>query len=154
MPLKFRSHAWSQMCFIMSFSQVNRSITYASCSREIWHKVVIAVTAVFAHFVHAPTVDAHSRDRTFVNIWKQNATTEWHTWLVWGIVSTITFHGSATKIYAENFQSARLFPSPGAGSVSQKCLELFGPEKPFVKLQPAYSVKLFFSYVVKGIKIK
>ena len=28
------------------------------------------------------------------------------------------------------------------------------PEKPFVKLQPAYSVKLVFSYVVKGIQIK
>ena len=27
-------------------------------------------------------------------------------------------------------------------------------EKPFVKLRPAYSVKLVFSYVVKGIKIK
>ena len=29
-----------------------------------------------------------------------------------------------------------------------------GPEKPFVKLRPAYSVKLVFSYVVKGIKMK
>ena len=28
------------------------------------------------------------------------------------------------------------------------------PEKPFVKLRPAYSVKLVFSYVVKGIKVK
>ena len=28
------------------------------------------------------------------------------------------------------------------------------PEKPLVKLRPAYSVKLVFSYVVKGIKIK
>ena len=28
------------------------------------------------------------------------------------------------------------------------------PEKPFVKLRPAYSVKLVFSYIVKGIKIK
>ena len=40
------------------------------------------------------------------------------------------------------------------GPVSRKSRELFGPEKPFVKLQPAYSVKLVFSYVVKGIKIK
>ena len=32
--------------------------------------------------------------------------------------------------------------------------KLFGPEKPFVKLRPAYSVKLVFSYVVKGIKMK
>ena len=38
--------------------------------------------------------------------------------------------------------------------VSRKSRKLFGPEKPFVKLRPAYSVKLFFSYVVKGIKIK
>ena len=29
-----------------------------------------------------------------------------------------------------------------------------GPEKPFVKLRPTYSVKLIFSYMVKGIKIK
>ena len=40
------------------------------------------------------------------------------------------------------------------GPVSQKSRELFGPEKPFVKLRPAFSVKLVFSYVVKGIKIK
>ena len=31
---------------------------------------------------------------------------------------------------------------------------LYGPEKPFLKLRPAYFVKLVFSYVVKGIKIK
>ena len=40
------------------------------------------------------------------------------------------------------------------GPVSRKFRELFGPEKPFVKLRPAYSVKLVFLYVVKGIKIK
>ena len=40
------------------------------------------------------------------------------------------------------------------GPVSRKFRELFGPEKPFVKLRPAFSVKLVFSYVVKGIKIK
>ena len=48
-------------------------------------------------------------------------------------------------------------PSPGIepqGPVSRKSRELFGPEKPVVKLRPAYSVKLVFSYVVKGIKIK
>ena len=45
-----------------------------------------------------------------------------------------------------------LNPCPGA--VSRKSRELFGPEKPFVKVRPAYSVKLVFSYVVKGIKIK
>ena len=42
----------------------------------------------------------------------------------------------------------------GPGPVSRKSRELFGPEKPFVKLRPAYSLKLVFSYVVKGIKIK
>ena len=40
------------------------------------------------------------------------------------------------------------------GPVSRKSRELFGPEKPFVKLRPIYCVKLVFSYVVKGIKIK
>ena len=40
------------------------------------------------------------------------------------------------------------------GPVSRKSRKLFGPERPFVKLQPAYSVRLVFSYVVKGIKIK
>ena len=44
--------------------------------------------------------------------------------------------------------------SRGLGPVSRKSRELFGPEKPFVKLRPAYSVKLVFSYVVKGIKTK
>ena len=29
-----------------------------------------------------------------------------------------------------------------------------GPKKPFVKLRPAYSVKLVLLYVVKGIKVK
>ena len=38
--------------------------------------------------------------------------------------------------------------------VSRTSRELFGPEKPVVKLRPAYSVKLVFSYVVKGIKVK
>ena len=31
---------------------------------------------------------------------------------------------------------------------------LESPEKPFVKLRTAYSVRLVFSYIVKGIKIK
>ena len=30
------------------------------------------------------------------------------------------------------------------GPVSRKSRKLFGPEKPFVKLRPAYSVKLVF----------
>ena len=40
------------------------------------------------------------------------------------------------------------------GARSSKVPKLFGPEKPFVKLRPAYSLKLVSSYVIKGIKIK
>ena len=35
-----------------------------------------------------------------------------------------------------------------------KARQFHGPEKLLVKLRPAYSVKLFFSYVVKGVKVK
>ena len=42
----------------------------------------------------------------------------------------------------------------GRGTVSWKSRKLSGSEKPFVKLRHAYSVKLAFSYVVTGIKIK
>ena len=45
-------------------------------------------------------------------------------------------------------------PLKDQGPVSRKSRERFGPEKPFVKLRPAYSVKLVFSYVIKGIKVK
>ena len=38
--------------------------------------------------------------------------------------------------------------------VYRKSRALFGPEKQFVKHRPSYSVKLVFSYVVMGIKIK
>ena len=50
--------------------------------------------------------------------------------------------------------TCRIVWDPHQGPVSRKSRELFGPEKPFVKLPPAFSVKLVFSYVVKGIKIK
>ena len=40
------------------------------------------------------------------------------------------------------------------GPISRKARKLFGPEKQFVKLRSAYSAKLVFSYVIKGIKIK
>ena len=42
----------------------------------------------------------------------------------------------------------------GLGPVSRKSRELFGPEKPFLKLPPAYSVKPVFWYNVKGILFK
>ena len=45
-------------------------------------------------------------------------------------------------------------PQKNLGPVSRKSRELSGPEKPFVKLRPAYSVKLIFSHVVEGIRIK
>ena len=41
-----------------------------------------------------------------------------------------------------------------AGVRYSKDPKLYAPEKLFVKLRPAYSVKLVFSHVVKGIKIK
>ena len=40
------------------------------------------------------------------------------------------------------------------GPVSRNSRKVFGPEKPLVKLRPTYSVKLVFSYIVKGMKIK
>ena len=49
---------------------------------------------------------------------------------------------------SETFQEGVL------GHVSRKFRKLFGPEKPFVKLRLAYSVKLVFSDAVKRIKIK
>ena len=52
-------------------------------------------------------------------------------------------------------EGCRSSPKFGAlGPVSRKSRKLFGPESTFVKLRPAYSVKLAFSYVVKGWKIK
>ena len=42
----------------------------------------------------------------------------------------------------------------GQGPATQKFRKLCGPEKSFVKLRPALSVKLDFLHVVKGIKIK
>ena len=41
----------------------------------------------------------------------------------------------------------------GLGPVSRMSQKPFGPGNPFVKLRPAYSVKLMFSFVVMGIKI-
>ena len=52
-------------------------------------------------------------------------------------------------------QHFNLVPRTSAlACVSQKTRKLYGPEKPFVKLRPAYSVKLVLLYVVKEIKIK
>ena len=51
-------------------------------------------------------------------------------------------------------EGERLRKYQDLGPVSRKSRELFGPKKPFIKVRPTYSVKLVFSYVVKGIKIK
>ena len=48
-------------------------------------------------------------------------------------------------------RTGRLVPTWGLFIESRK---VFEPEKPFVKLRRAYSVKLVFSYVVKEVKIK
>ena len=60
--------------------------------------------------------------------------------------------------FASTFGRAKFcsfyFTVCGQAPVTQKSRELCGPEKPFVKVRPAYSVKLVFSYVVKGIKTK
>ena len=64
-----------------------------------------------------------------------------------------------TKRYTKS-NSLSLFPPRKATwryfqrPVSRKSRNLFGPKKPFIKVWAAYSVKLIFSYVVKGIKIK
>ena len=47
--------------------------------------------------------------------------------------------------------ATELLTAKGLGPVSRKFRELYGQ---FVKVRPAYSVKLVFSDVVKGIKIK
>ena len=50
-----------------------------------------------------------------------------------------------------------LFPPLGStdqACVSQKARKFYNAEKQFVKLRPAYSIKLVFPYVVKAIKIK
>ena len=49
---------------------------------------------------------------------------------------------------------SELLSRHGQGPVCRKSPKLLGPEKPFVKLRPTYSVTLGFLYVVKGMKIK
>ena len=49
-------------------------------------------------------------------------------------------------------QIHEILTKTGLGPVSRKSRKHFGSEKPFVKLRLAYSLKLVFSYVVKGIK--
>ena len=48
----------------------------------------------------------------------------------------------------------RASSNSGQWPVSRKSRKLFGPGKPFLELRLAHSVKLVFSYVLKGRKIK
>ena len=79
--------------------------------------------------------------------------TQWHRRLRRKIRATCVIVKSEAK---RRYQSdpIRSDPIRILGPVSRKSRKLFGPEKPFVKLQAAYSVKLGLWYVVKGIKIK
>ena len=53
-----------------------------------------------------------------------------------------------------SLKSACILLSTVLGPGSGKLRILFGPEKPFVRFRFAYSVKMVFSCVVNGIKIK
>ena len=66
-------------------------------------------------------------------------------------INEISFLYILVKRYQQLFHD---FYLPALGPVSRKSRKLFGPGKPFVELRPAYSIKLVFSYVVKGIEIK
>ena len=77
-----------------------------------------------------------------------------------------TLHSTSTRkfLLVQSLNSPFFSPNIGAEPgrakrrvqvpVSRKSRKLDGPEKPFVKLRPAYSVKQVFLYVVKGINIK
>ena len=69
-------------------------------------------------------------------------------------VTGLLVHFASSYIKYMLSWSRSILSSNLQGPVSRKSRELFGPEKPFVKVRPAYSVKLVFSYVVKGIKTK
>ena len=65
-----------------------------------------------------------------------------------------TFHRAKTTATTGGLEKLPHRILPGQGHASRKSREVFGAEKLFVKLGPLYCVKLVFSYVVKGIKIK
>ena len=72
------------------------------------------------------------------------------------VEKNIQISRKSRKLFGPEEPFAKLRPaySVKLGPVSRNSRKVFGPEKPLVKLRPAYSVKLVFSYVVKGIKIK
>ena len=59
------------------------------------------------------------------------------------IGNTLTLESKVGNVYVVNWKK-----------FARKSRKLFGPEKAFVKLRPVYSVKLVFSFVVRGMKIK
>jgi len=63
-------------------------------------------------------------------------------------------HRSKRYLSAQKWAQTRTEENSDLGPVSRKSRELFGPEKLFVKVRPAYSIKLVFSCVVRGMKIK
>ena len=75
---------------------------------------------------------------------KSDLNCRWHNFIVYNLRNYVMLLEQLRKKDLKNSD---------VGPVSRTSREHFGPEKPVVKLRPAYSVKLVFSYVVKGIKI-
>ena len=76
---------------------------------------------------------------------KSDLNCRWHNFIVYNLRNYVMLLEQLRKKDLKNSD---------LGPVSRASRELFGPEKPFVKLRPAYSVKLIFSHVVKRIKTK
>ena len=74
----------------------------------------------------------------------------------WSEVKWILYLPSDCRValYELISPSISQYNNQGQGPVSRKSRKLRGLEKPFVKLRPAYPVKLVLLYLVKGIKIK
>ena len=70
------------------------------------------------------------------------------------IIIAVSFFSFFFSIATLVSSSEKGLKNSGQGPVSRKSCELFGPEKPFVKLRTAYSVKLVFSYVIKRTQVK
>ena len=84
-------------------------------------------------------------------VWKNYV---WHYFLsIWYTYHSLQNRAHSLQLEKHSINSIPFIRSD-QGPVSRKSRKLSGPEKPFVKLRAAYSVKLVFSYVVKGIKIK
>ena len=88
---------------------------------------------------------------------REKITTWWGSWGSWGSCGLKYDRPSdKNKFVAKGtrFKRKSCSQEDAMGPVSRKSRKLFRPEKPFLKLRPPYSVKLFFSSIVKGIKIK